>query len=382
MILTRLTIQTFGCFSHHTIEFQKGLNVIVGPNEAGKSTLFHAIQKTLLIPAKLRKYDFEREIARFLLLGGGDTLEAEVEFTIGTDRFVLRRSWGVRPASQLVLPGGSSVYDENTIREKLETLLPARAGTFRSVLMTYQSGLAKTIEELRSDPAGTVQTLSDILRRAVLETDGVSIDRFKERVDALYNRYFSHWDSKQNDAEKGKGIEDPWKKEIGEILRAFYDKERIGVALKKARDYEERLDVLNGQVEQTAARIVEKEEYLRKNKKPLEDARERRTREAELKAVQARIEIMKKANSEWPVSESKVEELRKILPSLEKKKEPLENEKKEAEIEERNKGLRETFRRVQQKKGALQEAQEKFRSVKELQRNELEEIRKASNLLH
>ncbi|OGP63062.1 MAG: hypothetical protein A2170_11795 [Deltaproteobacteria bacterium RBG_13_53_10] len=382
MILTRLHVHTFGCFSNRRTDFQRGLNVILGPNEAGKSTLFHAIQKIILVPAKLKKIDFEKEMVRFLPIAGGDTLDAELEFHVGTGRFVLRRSWGSRPTSQLNLPGGSTLNDENTIREKLETLLPAKPGTFKSVLMIYQSGLAKTIEELKSDPSNTVQTLNGILRKAVLETDGVSIDQFKDRVDALYDRHFSHWDSRQNFPEKGKGIENPYVKEVGEILRAFYEKERIRVSLKEARDYEEKLDAINRQIEQSAKVVAEKEEYLRSNKKPVEDARERRTREAELKAVQSHIEIMKKANSEWPVSDSKVEEMKKLLPSLEKKREPLENEKKEVEIEERNKGLRERFRRLLQKKEALQKAREEFQPVKVLERNDLEEIRKASALLH
>ena len=321
-------------------------------------------------------------MARFLPVGGGDTLEAELEFQIGTGRFVLRRSWGSRPASQLLLPGGSTLNDEDTIMEKLETLLPARPGTFKSVLMTYQSGLAKTIEELKSDPSGTVQTLSDILRTAVLETDGISIDQFKGRVDALYDRYFSHWDSSQNYPEKGKGIENPYVKEVGEILRAFYEKEQVRVSLKEARDYEEKLDAINRQIEQSAKHVAEKEEYLRRNKKIVEDARERRTREAELRAVQSHIEIMKKANSEWPVSESKVEEIKKRLPSLEKRRAPLENEKKEIEIEERNRGLREKVQRVLHRKEVLLKAREELRQVKALERKDLEEIRSASALLH
>jgi DNA repair protein SbcC/Rad50 len=382
MILEKVTLRTFGCFSQYAVEFQKGLNVILGANEAGKSTLFHAIQKTLLIPSKLKKLDFEKQMARFLPVGGGDTLEAQVEFWVGTARFVLVRSWGARPASRLVLPDGAVLNDENTLQEKVKTLLPAKPGTVRSVLMTYQSGLSMTIDDLKADPTGTLQTLGDILRKAILETDGVSIDQFKGRVDALYGRYFSHWDSKQDYPEKGKGIENPYVKEVGEILHSFYEKERISRSLKKAQDYEEKLDALNRQIEDLAGKVAEKEKYLQENKKPVEDARERWRHEAELKAVQTQIEMMKKANSEWPVSESKIKELKANLPSLEKKRGLLQDEKKQAEIEEGNKSLRETFRRVQLRKVALQEAQEKLASVKKLERSDLEEIRKASNFLH
>ncbi len=382
MILTSLYIRTFGCFVNHRVDFEEGLNVVLGPNEAGKSTLFHAIQKTLLLPSKLKKLDFEKEIARFLPVGGGDTVEAEVEFRIASERFALHRSWGSRQSSQLILPGGATLNDEASIREKLESLLPARAGTFKSVLMTYQSGLAKTVEELESDPSGTVQTLSDILRTAVLETDGISLDRFKGRVDGLYERYFSHWDSSQNAPEKGRGIENPYVKELGEVLRAFYDKEKVRVSLTEAHDYEEKLDGINRELEQSVKRVEEMEEYLRRNKQIVEDARERRTREAELSAVRSHIENMKKANSEWPVSESKVEEIKKRLPSLEERRAPLENEKKEIDIEEKNRGLREKLQRVLHRKELLLKAREALRQVKALERKDLEEVRSAAALLH
>lgn len=66
MIIKRIKIDPFGGLSGKELEFQSGLNVIVGPNEAGKSTIFNAIQKVLLTPVQLYKRDFEREIKIFL----------------------------------------------------------------------------------------------------------------------------------------------------------------------------------------------------------------------------------------------------------------------------------------------------------------------------
>ncbi len=182
--------------------------------------------------------------------------------------------------------------------------------------------------------------------------------------------------------EKGRGIENPYVKELGEVLRAFYEKEKIRVSLKEALDYEEKLDGVNREIEQSAKRVAEMEEYLRRNRQIVEDARERRIREAELSAVRAHIENMKKANSEWPVSESKVEEIKKRLPSLEEKRAPLENEKKEIETEEKNRSLREKLQRVLHRKEVLLKAREVFRQVKALERKDLEEIRSAAALLH
>ena len=78
----------------------------------------------------------------------------------------------------------------------------------------------------------------DIDRKTVLETDGVSIDRFKERVEELYDEYFSRWDVDSQYPENGRGIENPWRKEVGVVLSRFYEKEKKRVSLEKAREYE------------------------------------------------------------------------------------------------------------------------------------------------
>lgn len=43
MIFKELSLSNFGKFQNKTLQFQKGLNLIIGQNESGKSTLFHAL---------------------------------------------------------------------------------------------------------------------------------------------------------------------------------------------------------------------------------------------------------------------------------------------------------------------------------------------------
>jgi DNA repair exonuclease SbcCD ATPase subunit len=54
MILRRLELKHFGKFGERTFEFRQGMNLVVGPNEAGKSTLMEAIPAVLF---GLRKKD-------------------------------------------------------------------------------------------------------------------------------------------------------------------------------------------------------------------------------------------------------------------------------------------------------------------------------------
>ena len=43
MYIARIRIQNYRCFRDSTIEFQPGLNVIIGENNAGKTTLLKAL---------------------------------------------------------------------------------------------------------------------------------------------------------------------------------------------------------------------------------------------------------------------------------------------------------------------------------------------------
>ena len=81
MFIKKLKLEPFGCFTSKVIDFKEGLNVIIGPNEAGKSTAFYAIQKVLFTSSKLTKNESKREIDRFFPIGG-DTARVEISFII------------------------------------------------------------------------------------------------------------------------------------------------------------------------------------------------------------------------------------------------------------------------------------------------------------
>lgn len=380
MIVAMVKLDPFGGQSGRVLEFQPGLNVIVGPNEAGKSTIFWAIQEVLFTPVRLKKRDFEKEMKRFLPIGGGDTVRVELHFRHKGQTYELKKTWGATQQAELRKADGSIITDETLLSKELGTLLPAKEGTFKTVLMTYQSGLEKTLEDLKAQPEA-IRTLGDLLRRVVMETDGVSVDVFKEHIKTLYDEYFRRWDRDRCYPEGGRGINAPWKREVGKILSAFYEKEKIRVSLENARVYEEKLGELNRQIAEASKRVSKKEEYLKSNKKAVEDARERRTLLSELNALKVSIEEIKKVNSVWPVLESDIKRIKKAIPGLEEKKKGLLSEKSYAELMEKNRALLEKFRRVDGKKKVFDKAMEELEKVKKLTSDDLNEIRYATNEL-
>ena len=374
MIVTRLRVHPFGFFSDREIRFTPGLNVVLGPNEAGKSTLFSAIRSSLL-RARLRKPEFDKLIARFLPAGGGDIARLELEFLTSEGAWLLKRQWGADARSELSLPGGGVLADDEAIKEKLLTALPARQGTFWKVLMTGQAELSRTMESLRSDGGGAVSDFADMLRRTVLETGGVPIDEFRGLLAGRLKDAFQHWDDVHKGPEGGRGIEKPWKKEVGSILAAWYAREEIKARHAAAVAYETALDAVNGRLRAAAHAAAEADAFLAANRKAAQDAPRRQTLEAQAAATRHEQRELHAVSREWPAEEARARDIRGRLEGLAASRAPLEAEVREARAQEEGRLLREKHGRVQRRKAQLQEARALALSAATVSRRDLEGLR-------
>jgi len=373
MIIKKVSIKTFGGLSDREIEFQNGLNVILGPNESGKSTIFHAIDRTLFTPTRLTPSKFKKQMGRFLPIEGGDTIEVSIHFEDKGGEYVLRRKWGASTLSELKLPDGSIVSDDNSIQEIIRECLEVPEGTCRTVMMTYQSGLSRTIDDLKED-RDTLESFGDLLRKAVMEMDGVSVDAFRNKIEEAYKAYLGRWDLKANYPEKGRGIENPWVKNVGSVVEAFYEKEKVRVRLEAALQHEQELDDINRKISDLTIKINKAESFLKNNKAIKEDAEKRQQIETELKGINLEYEKLAEVNKNWPVVESKITEITQKLPELEEKLSRIEKERKKAEEYEKNKGLLERFKRVEKKKQAVEEAKKDVSGARKISLNKVKEL--------
>jgi len=378
MIIKNVRLNPFGGVSEGEITLEKGLNVILGLNEAGKSTYYNGIQKALFTPSKMANSTFKKEMKNHIPVGGGDTAKVELQLLHYEKLYTLKKSWGGSKFSELILPDGNPISNESTVDEKIKTLLAAGAGTYKSVLMTYQSGLAKTIQDLDNDPE-TLHSLGNIIRKTVLETDGVSVERFKDKIEKLYKEYFNHWDLNQHYPEKNRGIENKYKVGVGKVLDAFYVKEDIRSKLERALSYEEELDKVNKRLKACEFGIAEKDRYLKANKKAMEDARKRQNKFIDLKLKRAEITQFSKDNDDWVISENEIKKLNEQLPPAEDKLKELEKERSKAQIKADNEALIHTFSRVEKCREELESAEQVLKSVKKIEDAELKRIRDAFN---
>ena len=166
MMLRRITLKTFAGSTNRGIDIEPGLNIISGPNEAGKSTIFHAINAVLTIPSDLTARETQKHLGAFMPATGGDSIAVAAGFDHAGASYSIERSWGAERGTRLTLPDGAIIADDDEVAGRLEAMLPAPTGTLRTIFFSYQSALPAILEQLSTDP-GVFSSLSDILRRGV-----------------------------------------------------------------------------------------------------------------------------------------------------------------------------------------------------------------------
>jgi len=376
VILRRLRVHPFGRFADREVSFGPGLTVVLGPNEAGKSTLWYSLRTVLLRPAKLSSVKFQENVRRFVPVDGGDVVRATVEFEAGGDTYVLARHWGSSPGSELRQPRGGPLTDEKAVQDRMAELLPSSPETVAAVLMVRQSELGDSLITLGAK--GALDDVSAVLRRVVQQTGGVSVEQVRRRLvetaDALYGR----WDRERGAPEKNRGIENPWKNDVGEVLAAWYAAERLRADLDGARAYERDLDTLNRGIEDAEAELRGHEAFLEDNAAASRDAAGRRTLEAELALeAEGRGRLMRDAD-EWPVREAREKDLAGLIADAEALRPKLAAEQQAAEAEQTSVALRAQAARVGARKARLASAEAALAAAPELARSALAEIQAAA----
>ena len=348
MILERLTIHSFAGLSETAVTLAPGLNLISGPNEAGKSTLYYALQHVLFTPADLSRPAFRKSMERFLPLGGGDTISVDLDFTSEGKGYTISKSWGELKSGVLTLPDGSRLTGEKAVGEALHALLPAPEGTVEKVFLTYQSGLADTLEELKNNPS-VLFSFSDLLKTAVLESGGVSLSRFQNTLEARLRESFNRWDRDHGCPEGNRGVNNHYKKDVGRVCAAYYEKEGLAVLLDRISEKEEAYREISGENDSLASALEEIQQFLSGNEGRYRSAREEIELQAELETWKLKEKELKTASERWPAAEEGLRRCRRDLEEKRRRAAQLKGEEEEARKLETRKKLKEQVRRVRER---------------------------------
>jgi len=379
MKIKSIQLKPFAGIKDKKVEFCPGLTVILGPNEAGKSTLLNALKSVLFTEVELTKTRFDKLMKEYMPVKGGDTIRVSLEFQKEEKDYFLERIWkpgNKKGSSILKFPDQSEYTIDGEVSRKIDKFLPAREGTMKNILLTWQSSLDKTMNILHDENVNIRPDLGAILRSSVMETDGLSVEKLKVRLDREYKEYFQHWDMEKEVPENGRGINNPYKKEVGKILKAFYEKEGIEKDYSETCTVEIEIDEINKKIQDEENKQNKIKDELNQYKGIKSQIQERQQIENDLKTIDRETKEIKIISKAWPIKENwLLNEVDPIISKMEEKKGKLEKEENESRQNQKNKEFRKWFKDLEKLHEKLEDAKSKFSKAKEITEEDIEKLK-------
>lgn len=349
MLIKEIRLSPFGGVMNRTVSLSPGLNVVLGPNEAGKSTLVNAAFAALFLLSSSKKgsRDWKDYLSRYMPHPHGDTAEVSLTFSAGKGAcYTLTRAFGEGRKAQLLMPDGSSINNETAVQEELNRLLCYGRGTYEGILFARQDEMVKTVKML-SENREAISTLGDVLRNLVLRTGGVSVEELAAAIEEEEKALLSRWDVGRDGPQNNRGIDNPYEKGCGQLLLAYYEQEKLKRQMAEISRLE---NLLEGSTQELKAAVKEKEEKVDPRRREMEllerDIRQRGLLEPKLEMQAEKEKTLKSVNVGWPKMEERLAHLQQQQEAREKKHQELQQEYTEAQRILAGRGKRQLYQRV------------------------------------
>lgn len=380
MIIGRIKLNPFAGTSDRTIKFDKGLNVILGHNESGKSTLVNALKSALFVDTNLTSVKFKSLMGGFVPIGGGDTVHVALELIEDGETYCLEKYWGATKSTKLMLEGGGYFTSGEEISEKINALLGLNRGTYENVLIIRQASLAETIKQMEAKGEAS-ETIQHILRNSRFKMDGVSVPKLKEITEQKVKEYFSRWDRLSGKPEGMRDYGNEWKKEVGKILAAYYRYREAEEHYTAALEFEKRLDEIIVRIREISSEKNCLEEFVQRYKASFEATSKRENLRLKKTAVSEKITALVEVQKLWPRADIELQYLTENRNDLLAKIRSLEEEEKIAEAYEAQRALRDRYERARKIYYEYLNEKEKVGKLQKITRQDIEQVEKAARNL-
>ncbi len=343
MKISRVDVRAFGSLSDCSLDFFPGMNVIVGDNETGKSTVYRALAHTLLTRTDLDKRRLSKELGPFFPRPDGNAIECTLELDDGA--CVLRRRWGADAQEEFKTPDGNLVRGAGPVTEALERFLPVTPATLRTVFLADQSQLDQTIGELTEHPEARDEAAA-ALRRIRLSAGGVSPDLFRRLLDERIEALLGRWDIERDAPESGRDHRNPWTRGAGELVKACYRVQELEERYAETAAAENALDAARQELETAAGRAREFDAFVQRHQAAHRELSASRSLDSEIARLEERITHLRAANRAWPVTERDALEHARAVESASSRRRGLEEQLLAARERDEQRKLSEKLARV------------------------------------
>lgn len=324
MKLKAFNSDNFAGLKDINVEFEPGLNVVLGPNESGKSSLVEAMYSTLFVDTKLRQSTIlGREfLFRFMPRPGGDSIDGSVSFETDQGAYKLEKEWGSQENLVLTGPDGIKIRNQGQVRDRLNSLLTYGESTYENLVFAKQRDMKNALGRILSHPELTKE-IKDVLHMAVMELGGISVDEIERRLQEEISKLYGRWDKDKKLPEKNRGISNPWQTGTGLIVESYYKKDQLKLDMEKAQAaelaFEKISEEFKEQEEEYQASAKEKEDL-----EAIEDGvNQRAIINLKLEGIANEEKALLEANDDWPKIEIELLQNQEKLMGLEKEKDQI-----------------------------------------------------------
>lgn len=257
MRIKSVECEQFAGLNDKKVEFENGLNIIVGANESGKSTVVDLIFQLLFKDAKIDGRSDSDFVERYFpkKIGGtqADFIDGVIVFETPNGTYKLKKEWEKGEGiCKLTLPEKTSIKGVKEIKKQLNEVLKHRAGVYDEIVFASQKrnqtaveSIMRTLGKKKDDLLSTREDLASTLTQAALETGGVSIERLEKRIDKNMEDLIGRWNWNVNAPEKSPKYDSyktPWKNGVGDICKAYYEMDEVRSMQKYAEETERDVD--------------------------------------------------------------------------------------------------------------------------------------------
>lgn len=369
-MILQLEILQFAGIKNRTVTFDDGLNVIVGENEAGKSTLVEALYSVFFMPVKIgnKKVGDKLFVESAFPYGTSDYAEVKVKFHHDGDLYLLHKLWHLKKPLIQMMRNNDKVINETEIESVLNSYLKHTEGTYNHLFFSKQDRFKQIFEVVKNHPE-LYQSIGDLLRNAGYELDGLSVEEFRNRLTTSLKELDSNWDLQHERPLGGRGIDNPHKRSIGKILEAHYESEQALADSIEIETIEMKLESLHKEIRESSLAKARLSKEIETYKALESDIRNRQRIEISIEKLEDQKNMFLEINKEWPETlvkkELYCEDLNGIDGQIEtftnQLQDQLDYEKYQVEMAEyeKRRALESTLKDIDQSRATLEQFSEK-----------------------